>query len=464
MPRPQRSPRILGPARTQAAPAPRQDRSLIPVGMSTILPEAARRVRRLEGVLLETLDRWGYQEIIPPTFEYLDVLAPGLEPEVIEACYKFADRTTGRILLLRPDVTAQIARIVAMGMVEARLPLRLCYRTTVFRYEPEHAGRDREIFQVGAELIGVDDVAMDGEIIALMSDGLARLGLSDFTISLGHVGFFRALVARAGLSPEGRKRAEQAAARKDLPRLEEILARERIAAKAARGILEAPRLYGGEDVLARGRALAGRDRALCSTLERLTQVYRLLVGAGLKDRLVLDLGEFRGFDYYDGVVFDVFAEGVGYELGGGGRYNHLIGRFGRNLPSTGFAFDVDRLFQALERTGHGSSRARATVLVSAPTAQAGRLFQVAGALRNAGVPVVQGALRSGARDPFRSVAAEARRLAVSSAVLLGLPRRPSDEALVVDGLSGSQHTWRRRRVALKALVGLFSGKLGRARP
>ena len=102
-----------------------QERSLVPVGMATILPEAAQEVRRLEARLLAQIDQWGYDEVILPTFEYLDVLAPGLESEIIEKCYKFPDRTTGRILLLRPDATAQIARTVAMGMMGTRLPLRL---------------------------------------------------------------------------------------------------------------------------------------------------------------------------------------------------------------------------------------------------------------------------------------------------------------------------------------------------
>ena len=100
------------------------------------------------------------------------------------------------MLLLRPDVTAQIARIVAMGMVGSQMPLRLCYRTTVFRHEPEHAGREREIFQVGVELIGIDSVAADAEMIALMSDCLEQLGLHDFKISLGHVGFFKGLAGQ----------------------------------------------------------------------------------------------------------------------------------------------------------------------------------------------------------------------------------------------------------------------------
>lgn len=435
MARPLPAKRARKPVRMPGAATQPRDRSLIPAGMSTILPRTAQRVRRLEDTLLTSLGRWGYQEIIPPAFEYLDVLAPGLEPELIEKCYKVADRTTGRILLLRPDVTAQIARIVAMGMVEPVFPLRLSYRTTVFRHEPEHAGREREIFQVGAELIGVDDVAMDGEIIALMVECLERLGLSAFTISLGHVGFFKALLARSGLSSEGQKRAEQAAARKDLPRLEEILAQERVSKRSARGVLEAPGLYGQDEVLERGLALAGRDRELRGALDRLTRVYRLLGESGLKRHLLLDLGEFRGFDYYDGVVFDVFAGGVGCELGGGGRYNHLIGRFGRDLPSTGFAFDVDRLFQAMERLGNGASHDRADMLVSAPARRGGQLFQVARMLREAGLRVIQGTLRARERDVVRSAVEEGRRLAASSVAILGAPKLAADEALVVTGPS-----------------------------
>lgn len=324
---------------------PLRERSLVPAGMATILPEAARRFRAIESQLVATLIGRGYDEIILPTFEYLDVLAPGLEPALIEKCYKIPDRTSGRILLLRPDATAQIARTVAMGMMGTATPVRLSYRTTVFRHEPEHAGRDREIFQVGAELIGADDAASDQEIVSLLIECLQKIGLRSFKVSLGHVGFFKRLLTRAGLSEEGKKRAEQAAARKDLPKLEELLMEERISARAGRHVLEALELSGTGEIIANGLALAGNDSLLKRALDRLSTVYQSLCDAGHRDVLFLDLGEFRGFDYYDGLVFDVFAEGVGVELGGGGRYNHLIGRFGKNLPSTGFALNVDRLFR-----------------------------------------------------------------------------------------------------------------------
>ncbi len=338
-------------ATSSSAPmAAGRERSLIPVGMSTILPEAARRIRHLEQTLLAVLAHGGYDEIILPMFEYLDVLAPGLESELIEKSYQLVDRTTGRLMLLRPDATAQIARTVAMGMMGARLPLRLCYRTSVFRYEREHAGRDREIFQVGAELIGVDGVAGDAEVLTLLLECLSRVGLSSFKVAVGHVGFFMALLVRSGLSSEGQKRVEQAAARKDMPLLEELLKRDGVSRSTGRVILEALELCGGPEVLARGRKLVGRDRNLLRPLDRLAHVYERLVSPG-RQAVLLDLGEFRGFEYYDGIVFDVFAPGIGAEVGGGGRYDHLMGRFGRTAASTGFALDVDRLFRAIDYTG-----------------------------------------------------------------------------------------------------------------
>ncbi len=399
--------------------------------MATILPHAAKQVRRLEQDFLDEVGRWGYEEIILPTFEYLDVLAPGLEVELIEKCYKLADRTTGRMLLLRPDATAQIARTVAMGLTGSTLPLRLSYRTSVFRHQPEHAGRDREMFQVGAELIGVHDVAGDSEIVSLLVECLCAIGLSSFTVSLGHVGFLKGLLVRAGLSAQGQKRAEQAVARKDLPKLEEILANERVSKSMAAAILEAPELYGRAEVLERGRALAMGEPALQAPLDRLGQVYQLLCASGYQESLLLDLGEFRGFDYYDGVVFDVFAEGVGAELGGGGRYDHLIGRFGRSLPSTGFALDVDRLFHAVANGESDEGSVKAEYLVAAPRRAARRLMFVASQLRRTNSRVLQ-CLLKGADDKVLTDAITAGLAQRAAAVVVvGAPGTEADEVLVV---------------------------------
>jgi ATP phosphoribosyltransferase regulatory subunit len=413
------------------APSSRE-RSLVPVGMATILPHAAKQVRRLEEQLLAQVSRWGYDEIILPTFEYLDVLAPGLEPELIEQCYQFVDRTTGRTLLLRPDATAQIARTVAMGLTGATLPLRLSYRTSVFRYEREHAGRGREIFQVGAELIGLDDVTSDSEVIGLMIECLHTIGLQSFKVSLGHVGFIKGLLMRSGLSAQGQKLAEQAVARKDLPRLEEVLAHERISKKAARTIREAPELYGQEEVLARGRVLVAGDPALAAPLERLAQVYHLLCAAGHRDSLLLDLGEFRGFDYYDGVVFDVFAEGMGAEVGGGGRYDHLIGRFGRPLPSTGFGLDIDRLFRTVEFPEEGSVAGRVDYLVVAPRRATRLMTAVVAQLRRTRARVVQQIIKGSDAALVSTGVTAGLAQQAAAVVVVGAPGMDHDDVLVIE--------------------------------
>lgn len=319
-----------------------------------------------------------------------------------------------------------------MGLTGATLPLRLSYRTSVFRYEHEHAGRGREIFQVGAELIGLDDATSDSEVIGLMIACLRTIGLQSFKVSLGHVGFIKGLLMRSGLSAHGQKSAEHAAARKDLPRLEEILAGECISKTVARAVREAPELYGQEEVLARGRALAGGDPTLIAPLERLAQVYRLLCAAGHRDSLLLDLGEFRGFDYYDGVVFDVFAEGMGEELGGGGRYDHLIGRFGRPLPSTGFGLDVDRLFRTIDLPQEGSASAGVDYFVAAPRRAARRLTAVVAQLRRTRFRVVQQTVKASDAALVSTAVTAGLAHRATSVVVIGLPGMGHDEVLVVE--------------------------------
>lgn len=435
--------------------------------MATILPHAAKQVRRIEAQLLSQISRWGYDEIILPTFEYLDVLAPGLEAELLETCYQFIDRTTGRTLLLRPDATAQVARTIGMGLTGSMLPQRLSYRTSVFRYEPEHAGRGREIFQVGAELVGVDDVTGDYEIISLLIECLQAIGLRSFTIAVGHVGFIKGLLMRSGLSAQGQKRAEQAAAKKDLPRLEELLASERIAKAAAKAIREAPELTGHEEVLERGRVLAAGEPALTAPLDRLAQVYHLLCAAGHRDSILLDLGEFRGFDYYNGVVFDVFAPGVGAELGGGGRYDHLIGRFGRDLPSTGFALDVDHLFRAVEMPQPGVDGPRLDYVVAGLRRSMRAVIEIADTLRRTQRRVVQVLIKSSEHTLLSNALEAAQAQGAHALIVIGAPGMDQDHVAYFEKLGGAdgRRNGRPHRPAMKKLTraALLAGGRSRRR-
>jgi ATP phosphoribosyltransferase regulatory subunit len=340
-----------------------------------------------------------------------------------------------------------------MGLTGDAIPQRLSYRTSVFRYEPEHAGRGREIFQLGAELVGVVDVSGDYEIVSLLIESLQAIGLGSFTIALGHVEFIKGLLTRSGLSPQGQKRAEQAAAKKDLPRLEEILAGERIPKSVARAIREAPELTGREEVLERGRVLAAGDPALLAPLDRLSQLYQLLCSAGHRDALLLDLGEFRGFDYYDGVVFDVFASGVGAELGGGGRYDHLIGRFGRNLPSTGFALDVDHLFRAVEIPEGTPDQVRIDYVVAGPRRSARAVIELAKALRQRRRRVVHLLVKGTEQTLVSNALAAAQAQGADALIVLGAPGVDQDHAGVFErlGVRDARRNGRAHRPVMKKM-------------
>ncbi|NJN70816.1 MAG: hypothetical protein HC801_11430 [Nitrospira sp.] len=247
---------------------------------------------------------------------------------------------------------------------------------------------------------------------------MRQVGLSSFKISLGHVGFFKGLLVRAGLSAEGQKLAEQAAARKDFPWLGEILAREQVGKRSAQAILDALELCGKADVLSKGRVLARGEQPLVQALDRLAQVYESLCSMGFQDVVLLDLGEFRGFDYYDGIVFDVFTDGIGIELGGGGRYDHLIGRFGRDIPSTGFALNVDRLFRGLNLVETARTMTSA-VLVVGPVTMTKELVSATRQLRQAGVRVIQRTVSASSQDLVGAAADAGLKAEIPITIVMG---------------------------------------------
>jgi ATP phosphoribosyltransferase regulatory subunit len=361
------------------------DRSLLPKGMATLLPADAAVRRRLERSAFDVFRSWGYEEIIPPLFEYLDVITPGLGPGLVDKTYTVADRSTGRLMVLRPDVTPQIARMAATVLRDAPKPLRLCYGANVFRYEDEHAGHEREIFQLGAELIGPSDPSADAEVLAVAVDLLDRFGVKGATAVVGHVGFFVGWLGEADLTPDRAHELEEAVAKKDRSGVIALLVaggRSRAAAIRLAGLLD---LIGAADVLDRAAAVVDNAPAR-NAIASLRAIAIQAREYGIADALVFDLAEIRGREYYSGLIFDLFADGVGYEIGRGGRYDDLIGRFGAQTPSTGFAIHVERLQQSLGPSTERPSTAPLDALVigSNSTRNAIRL---AGRLRRAGLRI-----------------------------------------------------------------------------
>src|SRR5216684_8348726 len=272
---------------------PRARQPQLPKGVKLYLPEEAAQKRVVEERLLDVFRRWGYREVVTPTYEYFDVIAQGTDHELGERMFKMVDRESGRLLALRADVTPQIARIVATRMRDEPKPLRLAYVTDVFRYEEPQVGRYREFYQAGVELIGLPNPEGDAEMIAMTVEGLRALGLERFQIDVSQADFFRGILDDLAVDPDAARQLRDALGRKDLSALERLVGELAAPAAVTELLLALPTLYGRGDVLDRAERLVKNPRSEAA-LANLAEIYRLLRAYGLADSVLLDLGEVRG--------------------------------------------------------------------------------------------------------------------------------------------------------------------------
>jgi ATP phosphoribosyltransferase regulatory subunit len=308
----------------------------IPPGALDLAGDAVRRRRQLQSRMLERLEAAGYEEIIPPTFEYAEVFvrAAGATPDVADRLIRFLD-LDGKLMALRYDFTASVARLAATKLGDRATPLRLSYAGKVFRQDPAREGRrPREILQVGGELLGEAAAAADVEVLRLALELVRASGAREFQVNLGHVGALAPALAR--LDPETHGQVRRLIDRKDAAGL----------AAAAPGVLtELPFIIGRRDALERAARTAGDAPVARQAIERLRAVDAALT-EDERRHVVYDFGEVRGLDYYTGIQFEIFVAGAGAAVGAGGRYDDLMGRFGRPLPAVGLALDLDALADA----------------------------------------------------------------------------------------------------------------------
>jgi len=308
--------------------------AVTPPGALDLTGEAARRRRQLQRAMLQVLEAAAYEELIPPTLEYQDTFLRAAGPTVAERLIRFPDRD-GRILALRYDFTASLARVAATTFAAASRPLRLSYSGAVYRQEPERGGRPREMLQVGAELLGQGDLAADVEIVRLTIALLRAAGLQDFQVNLGHAGVLAPGIA--ALEEALRTDVRRWIDRKDRGSLCRALAG---AAGAAATLTVLPFVIGRRAALTGALGLA--PRAAAPALEHLLALDAAL-GPGERSHVVYDLGEVRGLDYYTGLHFEVYVAGAGRAAGAGGRYDELMVRFGRPMPAVGVSLDLDTI-------------------------------------------------------------------------------------------------------------------------
>ncbi len=323
----------------------------IPSGVQCFYGREARLRREVERAVGDVFSGWSYEEIIVPLFDYFDVFARGGGPSFNDYIYRFIGRN-GELLALRPDFTALVAKVVASRMQDRSLPLRLFYSGEVLRYQPPKAGQQKELFQIGLEHFG-DGLEADLEVLLVAFEALDRVGANDAVVTLGHIGFVNGILEESGVAVEARPGLLEAMRCRDADRVKDVLGREALPAVPA--VMEAMRLFGGPEVLGRAGAIAKHPDSLAA-VARLTALSSELETLGLGDRVQLDLGEVRGFDYYTGMVFEIYGPGTGLELGGGGRYDSLLGRFGVSWPAVGFSLSLDRLARGVEDKKLGVSK------------------------------------------------------------------------------------------------------------
>lgn len=407
--------------------------SQLPTGVKIYLPDEAARLRDLQERLMRVFRLWGFREVLTPTFEFFDVLALGTDEALQERMFKFVDRETGRMLALRADITPQIARIAATRLRDRPKPYRLAYRTNVFRYDEPRVGRQREFYQAGVELLGLDKPEADAEMIAMAIEGFRAAGLSRFQIDVGHVEFVRGLIEGLEVERTVARALRDALRRKDRAELTRLVGELRVSSRTADLLLALPGLHGRAEVIRRAAELVQNPRSE-RAVAGLAEVHRLLTAYGFADAIILDLGEVRGFDYYSGVNFEGYVEGFGTELCGGGRYDHLLARFGEPCPATGFAFDVNRLLLALETHGIELPVRGPEVFVIDFTEDKAAALALSRRLRSLGIAVARDIMSR----PLAESLAYAREIRAGRAIVIDAAGLARDEVRLVDLTTGGE--------------------------
>ena len=311
----------------------------LPTGVAALFFESARRRREAEGRLVAILQEAGYAEVILPILDYLEPYESLLTPASRSELYRFIDRD-GEQLALRADFTPMLARLLAPSVAQLHLPLRIFYRGDVVRYEEERAGRQREFYQVGAELLGMAGEAAEREVLQLFLEMLAPGEGGETQVVLGFAGALDRLLTDAAVDDPLALAAavahrERGPARRACPKLLSIV---------ETGLPEEP-----EDL---GPEAAGRLRGLLALRDELAARFpsaRLIVDLAefarhsLNPRLSVEAGQ---RSYYDGVVFRAYAGTAALPVGGGGRYDSLFHRLGAEVPAVGFSLSLERLLEA----------------------------------------------------------------------------------------------------------------------
>jgi len=315
-----------------------------PLGMRDTLPELYERKRAVRTKVEKEMTNWGYQFIETPTLEYYETV--GTASAILDQqLFKLLDQQ-GHTLVLRPDMTAPIARVAASRLLKNELPIRLAYSANVFRSQQREGGRPAEFEQIGVECIGDYTISADGEGIALTIHSLQAVGLENFALSIGHIGFVRIFFQQILGTDERVEALIKYLYEKNYVGFREHVKSLSLSSIDKQRLLDFLKLRGKAEMIEFAYSLLENDLGK-ESLQQLQQLWDMMVDYGLEDNLSFDLTLVSHMSYYTGIVFEVYADNVGFPIGSGGRYDLLLEKFGKTTGATGFALRVDRLIAAL---------------------------------------------------------------------------------------------------------------------
>jgi histidyl-tRNA synthetase len=423
-----------------------------PRGTRDFLFEEMRKRKYVEGTLRRVFELYGYQEIKTPLFEDLSLFTLKSGEGIMEQIYHFQDKG-GRDLALRPELTAPVARLYLNQLQKAPKPLKMYYFGSCFRYERPQAGRFRQFWQLGCELIGGKSPDAEGEVISLAAHCLEELGLEDFEIHIGNLGIIRGILNQAKVSSQLQDQIMALIDKGEVEELRTFLEDMDMEKYYKTMLLELIGLQGHREVLKEVEEMVGNNSQASAALQELDGLLEVLDSVGFSNYIV-NLGIARGLDYYSGTVFEIYVHGLGAQkqISGGGTYN-LIELFGgEEVESTGFAFGFDRVMEALKEQGTDLALDKVVEVFVAPVSPEVRLqsFQIARKLREAGIPTETDL----AGKKFKKLLSHANNLKVSYVVLVGARDLEQGQVTVKDMDSGQQEL-----VALEAVVDVLTERI-----
>lgn len=332
-----------------------------PEGVRDIYNIECGKKLSLEERLRKILQLYGYHDIQTPMFEFFDVFSKEIGTIPSKELYKFFDRD-GNTLVLRPDITPSIARAAATLFADEELPIRLCYTGNTFINHTSYQGRLKENTQMGAELIGTDSIEADAEMLAMVIDSLSSIGLRDFQVSVGNVEFFQSLFDDAALKGDAETRVRELINNRNFFGVEEFLDSVNARRSSKEAFIALGELCGGLEILQKAKDIAPNSKAI-KAVRRLEQIYEILKLYGVEKYITFDFSMCGTYGYYTGIIFRGYTFGTGDAIVKGGRYDHLLEKFGKKSPSIGFALVIDELMKALSRQNIRISNPRKNTII-----------------------------------------------------------------------------------------------------